>query len=91
MADFSHYKVGNTTYDVKDAIARAELPNKLTMVSTLPATPADGQIVLYIGATTATLVQGGTYKYDAQTASWILISSANVEAIPTTTVQNYFV
>lgn len=91
MADFSKFKVGANTYLVKDAEARATLPTKLTMVTTLPLAPADGQVVLYIGATTVDLVQGGTYMYDEMDAEWKLISSANIESIPTATVEGYFI
>lgn len=90
MADFSKFKVGANTYLVKDAEARAILPTKLTMVTTLPLAPADGQVVLYIGATSGNIVQGGTYKYDGIEQEWQLISSANIESIPTATVASYF-
>lgn len=90
MADFSKFKVGSSTYLVKDATARAELLTKLTMVSTLPLTPTDGQVVLYIGESVDPLVQGGTYMYDGTEQEWVLISSANVESIPTATVASYF-
>lgn len=91
MADFSRFKVGDNTYLVKDAEARSVLPTKLTMVTSLPLAPADGQVVLYIGVTTAELVQGGTYMYDETDAEWKLISSANIDSIPTATVESYFV
>lgn len=91
MADFSKFKVGDNTYLVKDAEARAVLPTKLTMVTSLPLAPADGQVVLYTGATTVDLVQGGMYMYDETDAEWKLISSANVESIPTATVESYFI
>ena len=91
MADLSKITLDSeTVLNIKDATARQELLTKLTMVSSMPSTPSSGQVVLYLGATTTDLTQGGIYMYDSTEAQWVLISSANVDSIPTATVASYF-
>jgi len=55
---------------------------KLKVVSTMPLTPFDGQVVLYVGATTASYTQGGIYLYNANDTEWILLSSVPVDLTP---------
>jgi hypothetical protein len=52
---------------------------KLTVVSSMPSSPVDGQTVLYIGETTETFIQGGIYSYDDTSSKWVLISSVDVD------------
>ena len=47
---------------------------KLTMVTSLPASPSNGDAVLYIGTATGGLKTGGIYQY--QVSEWVLISYA---------------
>ena len=47
---------------------------KLTMVTSLPASPSNGEAVLYIGTSSGGLKTGGIYQY--QVSEWVLISYA---------------
>ena len=47
---------------------------KLTMVTSLPASPSNGDAVLYIGTSSGGLKTGGIYQY--QFSEWVLISYA---------------
>ena len=74
MADASKISFGGNTYDLKDAAARASLADKLDKVTTMPSTPTDGQVVMFVGATTATYTKGHFYQY--QTNTWVDITPA---------------
>lgn len=55
---------------------------KLKVVSTMPLTPTNGQVVLYVGETTSSYTQGGIYMYDSAGAQWNLISAVAVDLTP---------
>lgn len=63
-----------TKSDVDDAETEAQ--SRLKVVSTMPATPAEGTVVLYIGSDPG-LTPGGIYQY--QSGSWVLISAADID------------
>lgn len=52
----------------------ALVDTKLTMVTSLPVSPSNGDAVLYIGTATDGLKTGGIYQY--QVSEWVLISYA---------------
>ena len=52
----------------------ALIDTKLTMVTSLPVSPANGDAVLYIGTSSGGLKAGGIYQY--QVSEWVLISYA---------------
>ena len=52
----------------------ALVDTKLTMVTSLPASPSNGDAVLYIGTANGGLKTGGIYQY--QVSEWVLISYA---------------
>lgn len=52
----------------------ALVDTKLTMVTSLPASPSNGDAVLYIGTSSGGLKAGGIYQY--QVSEWVLISYA---------------
>lgn len=62
------------------ALVATKVNEKLKVVTTMPATPTNGQVVLYIGTTTATYTQGGIYLYNG--TAWVLISTADVDLTP---------
>lgn len=51
-----------------------EINKKLTKVSSMPESPALNTIVLYVGTTTGSYVQGGIYQYDG--TSWNQINQS---------------
>lgn len=52
----------------------ALVDTKLTMVTSLPVNPSNGDAVLYIGTSSGGLKAGGIYQY--QVSEWVLISYA---------------
>ena len=62
-------------YTGEEALARvADYVNKkLTFVSSMPESPDANTIVLYVGGSTASYLQGGIYEYDG--TNWNLINS----------------
>ena len=52
----------------------ALVDTKLTMVTSLPVSPSNGDAVLYIGTSSEGLKTGGIYQY--QVSEWVLISYA---------------
>lgn len=52
----------------------ALVDTKLTMVTSLPVSPSNGDAVLYIGTSSGGLKAGGIYQY--QVSEWVLISYA---------------
>lgn len=91
-------------YAGEEAVSRiADYVNKkLTFVSAMPASPVDEETVLYVGATTSSYTQGGVYRYDNTSTSWIMINSVKTieltqseyDALPTAVKMNgtiYFV
>ena len=53
----------------------ALVDTKLTMVTSLPVSPSNGDAVLYIGTSSDGLKTGGIYQY--QVSEWVLISYAD--------------
>lgn len=76
MADASKISFGGNTYDLKDAAARSSLADKLDKVTTMPSTPTDGQVVMFVGATTSTYTKGHFYQYSETDAEWVDITPA---------------
>ncbi len=62
------------------AVVASKVNEKLKVVATMPATPTNGQVVLYVGTTTTDYTQGGIYLYNG--TAWILISTADVDLTP---------
>ncbi len=56
---------------------------KLTVASSMPISPKNDMIVLYIGATTSSYVHGSIYKYNGITTNWDIVSA--IDAV----VQSY--
>ena len=44
---------------------------KLKKVSTMPASPSDGDMVLYVGVTTSDYINGIIYAYDGAQSKWV--------------------
>ena len=69
-------------YAGEEAVSRiADYVNKkLTIVSVMPTSPTNGQIVLYAGASDVSgfPLQGGIYEYSSATTSWKLINQAKL-------------
>lgn len=67
---------GVTSTTVEGALGNlnALVDTKLPMVTSLPASPSNGEAVLYIGTATGGLKTGGIYQY--QVSEWVLISYA---------------
>lgn len=66
--------VSSTTVEGALGNLNALVDTKLPMVTSLPASPSNGEAVLYIGAATGGLKTGGIYQY--QVSEWVLISYA---------------
>lgn len=66
--------VSSTTVEGALGNLNALVNTKLPMVTSLPASPSNGEAVLYIGTATGGLKTGGIYQY--QVSEWILISYA---------------
>ena len=64
-----------TAADVEEAMENAGLKT----VETIPASPEDGEVVLFVGATTEDYQKGGIYQYSSSTATWTLISTADID------------
>lgn len=62
------------------AVVASKVNEKLKVVAIMPATPTNGQVVLYVGTTTADYTQGGIYLYNG--TAWVLISTADVDLTP---------
>jgi hypothetical protein len=63
-----------TAEDVEEAMANAGLK----VVATMPPSPADQDVVLYVGSS-GEYTKGGIYQYDASNSEWVLISTADVD------------
>lgn len=66
--------VSSTTVEGALGNLNALIDTKLPMVTSLPASPSNGEAVLYIGTATGGLKTGGIYQY--QVSEWVLISYA---------------
>lgn len=66
--------VSSTTVEGALGNLNALIDTKLSMVTSLPASPLNGESVLYIGTATGGLKTGGIYQY--QVSEWVLISYA---------------
>ena len=66
--------VSSTTVEGALGNLNALVDTKLPMVTSLPASPSNGEAVLYIGTATGGLKTGGIYQY--QVSEWVLISYA---------------
>jgi hypothetical protein len=66
---------GTTTTTVEAALGNLNTyaNKKLTITSTIPASPSNGDVILYTGTSTADYKQGGIYQY--QVSEWVIISS----------------
>ena len=64
-----------TAADVEEAMENAGLKT----VETIPASPEDGAVVLFVGTTTEDYQKGGIYQYSSSTATWTLISTADID------------
>ena len=64
-----------TAADVEEAMENAGLKT----VETIPASPEDGEVVLFVGTTTEDYQKGGIYQYSSSTATWTLISTADID------------
>ena len=67
----------------------AEVATKLTKVTAMPANPADGDYVLYLGTTTSDYTQGRIYQYNATGTEWVLVGNG-MTAITTGEVDALF-
>lgn len=66
--------VSSTTVEGALGNLNALVDTKLPMVTSLPASPSNGDAVLYIGTASGGLKTGGIYQY--QVSEWVLISYA---------------
>jgi hypothetical protein len=66
--------VSSTTVEGALGNLNTLVDTKLPMVTSLPASPSNGEAVLYIGTATGGLKTGGIYQY--QVSEWVLISYA---------------
>lgn len=66
--------VSSTTVEGALGNLNALVDTKLPMVTSLPASPSNGEAVLYIGTSSGGLKTGGIYQY--QVSEWVLISYA---------------
>ena len=66
--------VPSTTVEGALGNLNALVDTKLPMVTSLPASPSNGEAVLYIGTASGGLKTGGIYQY--QVSEWVLISYA---------------
>lgn len=66
--------VSSTTVEGALGNLNALVDTKLPMVTSLPASPSNGEAVLYIGTSSGGLKAGGIYQY--QVSEWVLISYA---------------
>lgn len=48
------------------------IKERLIVVTSIPASPADGDVVLYMGTTTEDYTHGCLYSYNAADAEWIV-------------------
>ena len=56
----------------------ANANSRLKVVDIIPSTPADGDVILFIGSEVG-YRKGGIYQYSTSTTSWVLISTADIE------------
>lgn len=70
---------GTTTTTVEAALGNLNTyaNKKLTITSTIPVSPSNGDVILYTGTSTADYKQGGVYQY--QVSEWVLISAAQLQ------------
>lgn len=70
---------GTTTTTVEAALSNLNTyaNKKLTITSTIPVSPSNGDVILYTGTSTADYKQGGVYQY--QVSEWVLISAAQLQ------------
>lgn len=66
--------VSSTTVEGALGNLNTLVDTKLPMVTSLPASPSNGEAVLYIGTASGGLKTGGIYQY--QVSEWVLISYA---------------
>ena len=63
---------------------------KLTFCSTMPESPVENQLVLYVGATTSSYTRGGIYKYSD--SEWELLNLAKainyVDTLPSSDIED---
>lgn len=78
MADVSKINLDGVWYAVKDATARADVAKRVAFVTSMPATPSDGDVVVWATASTADYTQGMLYQYNAGTLTWSQISDEGV-------------
>lgn len=66
---------GQTTTTVEAALGNLNTyaNKKLTITSTIPVSPSNGDVILYTGTSTADYKQGGVYQY--QVSEWVLITT----------------
>lgn len=76
MADASKFSFGGTTYTLKDAAARTSLAGKIDKVTTMPSTPTDEQVVMFVGDTTTDYTKGHFYQYSETDTEWVDITPA---------------
>lgn len=55
-----------------------DLATALTVTDTIPSSPQDGDVLLYVG-TASGFTKGGIYQYDAANTEWVLISTADID------------
>jgi len=71
-----HYLL-ETLKDFYNTILLTFLQKSLT-VTTVPSDPENGDVIIYVGATSGSYTQGHTYKYDSSQTAWVDITpSAN--------------
>ena len=58
---------------------------KLNIASTMPSTPNDEDIILYVGENTESYIQGCIYEYDETNEKWNIINS--VQTVELTTAE----
>lgn len=56
-------------YDGLSTVAN-KIKDRLEKVTTMPASPSNGDAVLYVGTTTSSYTNGLVYIYDSSTSSW---------------------
>ena len=78
--------VSSTTVEGTLGNLNALVDTKLPMVTSLPASPSNGEAVLYIGTASGGLKTGGIYQY--QVSEWVLISSVNEQKLVVMNISN---
>lgn len=78
MADVAKFNLDGVWYAVKDAVARDAIAKRVAFVTSMPATPSDGDVVVWATTSTADYTQGMLYQYDAANLVWNQISDEGV-------------